>query len=31
MIRHYEFCQINEAIAAAKDGSAVKPVLRFPE
>ena len=31
MIRHYEFCQINEAIAAAKDGSAVKPILRFPE
>lgn len=29
MIRYYDFEQINEAIAAAKDGSAIKPVLRF--
>lgn len=30
MIRHYDFAQINEAIEAAKDGSAVKPILRLP-
>lgn len=30
LVRHYEFAQINEAIAAARDGSAVKPVLRLP-
>ncbi|WP_088183512.1 NAD(P)-dependent alcohol dehydrogenase [Sphingobium sp. Z007] len=30
LIRYYEFSEINEAIAAAKDGSAVKPILRLP-
>jgi len=29
IVRFYDFAQINEAIAAAKDGSAIKPVLRF--
>ena len=30
LIRYYDFAQINEAIAASKDGSAVKPILRLP-
>lgn len=30
LIRYYDFAQINEAVAAAKDGSAVKPILRLP-
>lgn len=31
LIRYFDFDQINEAIAAAKNGSAVKPVLRLPQ
>ena len=30
LIRYYDFAQINEAIAASRDGSAVKPILRLP-
>ena len=29
LIRYYDFAEINEAIAASKDGSAVKPILRL--
>ncbi|MET0248672.1 MAG: NAD(P)-dependent alcohol dehydrogenase [Sphingobium sp.] len=31
LISHYDFSQINEAITEAKNGSAVKPILRFPQ
>jgi Zn-dependent alcohol dehydrogenase len=31
MIRHYPFDRINDAIADAKSGVAIKPVLRISE
>jgi aryl-alcohol dehydrogenase len=31
LVKHYAFDQINDAAAAIRDGSVVKPVLRFPD
>jgi aryl-alcohol dehydrogenase len=30
LVRHFDFAQINEAAAGIRDGSVIKPVLRFP-